>query len=109
MKTLILTGLITFASLTGCAFPGVFKLDIQQGNIVTVDMLEQLEVGMTPRQVKFIMGLPVVRQPFSNNQWDYLYYIEQDDEVSTQYRITIFFDKEGRYSHYDGELPATAS
>ena len=109
MKTLILTGLITFASLAGCAFPGVFKLDIQQGNIVTTDMLEQLEPGMTPRQVKFIMGLPVVRQPFSNNQWDYVYYIEQDDKVTQQYRITIFFDENGRYSFYEGELPSNAS
>lgn len=105
MKFLILTGLISFASLTGCTFPGVFKLDVQQGNIVTQDMLEQLEPGMTPRQVRFVMGLPVIRQPFSNKQWDYVYNLEQDDTQVTQYRITVYFDENGQYSHYDGDLP----
>lgn len=105
MRALILTGFLGFATLTGCAFPGVFKLNIQQGNIVTPEMLDQLEKGMTPKQVQFVMGLPVLRQPFNSNRWEYVYTLEKRDQIVEQYHITIHFDSTGRYSHYTGELP----
>lgn len=116
MRLLILTILIGFATLSGCAFPGVYKLNVQQGNIVTQDMLDQLEPGMTERQVKYVMGTPVIQTPLpqaSNIQagrkpqrWDYIYTLEQRDKVTKQYHIRVFFDINGQYSHYRGELPA---
>ena len=60
MRALILTGLLGFATLSGCTFPGVYKLNVQQGNIVTQDMLDQLEPGMTERQVIYLMGLSLI-------------------------------------------------
>src|SRR5690554_4836568 len=61
---LILTILLGFATLSGCVFPGVYKLNVQQGNIVTQDMLDKLKPGMTPRQVIYVMGNPVLRNPY---------------------------------------------
>jgi outer membrane protein assembly factor BamE len=48
---LMLTGLtfLGLAALAGCSFPGVYKIDIQQGNVVTQDMIDQLRPGMTQR------------------------------------------------------------
>lgn len=102
----ILTLLLGFATLTGCVFPGVYKLNVQQGNIVTADMLSQLKPGMNQRQVAYIMGNPVLRNPFEQKRWDYLYTLEQRDKVVKDYRISVYFDAAGQYTHYTGTLPA---
>lgn len=98
--------IVLFFSLSGCIFPDVYKLDVQQGNIVTQDMLNQLKVGMDQRQVLYIMGTPVLNNPYSKKRWDYLYSLEEDDEVTKRYRVSIYFDESFKYSRYVGQLPA---
>ena len=105
MRLIILTFLLGIATLSGCAFPGVYKLNIQQGNIVTQEMLDQLEAGMTERQVIYIMGNPVVQSPYKTDKWEYIYTLERRDVVTKRYKITLYFDDQQLYSHYDGELP----
>src|SRR5690606_17744119 len=68
--------LTAFLAIAGCSFPGVYKIDIQQGNVVTQDMINQLRPGMTRRQVRFIMGNPMITDTFHPNRWDYLYSIQ---------------------------------
>ena len=105
MRALILTGLLGFATLSGCTFPGVYKLNVQQGNIVTQDMLDQLEPGMTERQVIYLMGNPVARNPFSDQRWNYIYTLEVRDKITKRYQVTLHFDDAALHSHYSGELP----
>ncbi|MFC3606297.1 outer membrane protein assembly factor BamE [Stutzerimonas tarimensis] len=91
---LLLAGL-TFtglAALAGCSFPGVYKVDIQQGNVVTQDMIDQLRPGMTHRQVRFIMGSPLVTDTFHPNRWDYLYSFQAGGHQRVQERMTLVFD-----------------
>ncbi|MFT6423621.1 MAG: outer membrane protein assembly factor BamE [Thalassolituus sp.] len=109
MRVLILTGLLGFATLSGCTFPGVYKLNVQQGNIVTEDMLAELKPGMTERQVIYLMGNPVVRNPYTDTEWDYLYTLERRDEVVKRYHVTLFFGEDGLYSHYTGTPDANFS
>lgn len=109
MRASILTVLLGFATLAGCAFPGVYKLNVQQGNIVTHDMIEQLEPGMTQRQVEYVMGTPVVQNPYEQQRWDYIYTLEQRDVITKRYHIKVFFDEQGNYIRYEGELPADES
>lgn len=106
MRPIILTALLGFASLSACTFPGVYKLNVQQGNIVTQEMLAELQPGMTQRQVIYVMGNPVVKNPFAENKWDYIYTLEKRDEVVKSYHVTLFFDTQGFYSHYTGEAPS---
>ena len=73
LTSLTLVGLL---ALAGCSFPGVYKIDIQQGNVVTQDMIDQLRPGMTRRQVRFIMGNPLIQDTFNTNRWDYLYSLQ---------------------------------
>ena len=91
---LLLTSL-TFAgllALAGCSFPGVYKIDIQQGNVVTQDMIDQLKPGMTRRQVRFIMGNPLITDTFHANRWDYLYSIQPGGGQRLQERVSLMFD-----------------
>ncbi|MES2182255.1 MAG: outer membrane protein assembly factor BamE, partial [Pseudomonadota bacterium] len=59
----------------GTALPTVkpYKLDVQQGNVVTSKMLLQLRPGMTKSQVRFIMGTPLIQDSFHDKRWDYVY------------------------------------
>jgi outer membrane protein assembly factor BamE len=84
--------LVGLLALAGCSFPGVYKIDIQQGNVVTQDMIDQLRPGMTRRQVRFIMGNPLLVDTFHPNRWDYLYTLQPGGGQRQQERMSIFFN-----------------
>ena len=88
--------LLLFLSACGSALPTVkpFKLDIQQGNVVTSKMLLQLRPGMTKSQVRFIMGTPLVVDSFHKDRWDYFYQLRQAGKVVEQRRVILDFDKD---------------
>lgn len=99
-KTLrsLLLPLFIACSIVGCgsSVPVIkpFKLDIQQGNVVTSKMLLQLRPGMTRSQVKFIMGTPLVVDSFHPNRWDYFYQMRQAGKVIEQRRVILDFENE---------------
>ncbi|HDY99045.1 MAG TPA: outer membrane protein assembly factor BamE [Pseudomonas sabulinigri] len=91
----ILLLLLCTASITlsGCGFiPGVYKIDVQQGNVVTQDMVDQLRPGMTQRQVRFIMGTPLLQDTFHPDRWDYLYSMKSGRSDREQERISLNFE-----------------
>ncbi len=71
-----------------------FKLDIQQGNVVTSKMLLQLRPGMTKSQVRFIMGTPLVVDGFHDNRWDYFYAMRKQGQVVEKRRVILDFEKD---------------
>lgn len=107
-----LTILLCIIGLTGCSvprlqFPGVYKIDIQQGNIITQEMVDQLRPGMTKRQVIFVMGTPLVRDPFNQDRWDYVYSYQPGGGVRGQERITMFFEDD-LLTSFTGDFVPTA-
>jgi len=88
IKALLLSGMITL--LTACS---VHKLDIQQGNVLTQDMVEQLKVGMQQLKVRRIAGTPLIEDPFRNDRWDYVYRFLHGNSGQLQYSyVTLFFE-----------------
>jgi outer membrane protein assembly factor BamE len=104
MQFKILTVLLSFLFISACSIPKVYKLTVQQGNIVTQDMIDELKVGMTKRQVDYVMGTPLIRSPYQQDRWDYLYTLERRDEIVKNYQITLFF-KDDLYTRLEGEVP----
>ena len=90
----ILTALlvtITLASGSGC----VYRANISQGNLIKQEDLEQVEVGMTRNQVRFLLGTPLVDDPFHANRWDYVYYIRMGrDSASFKRWVTVLFEND---------------
>lgn len=74
--------------------PSVSKVDVDQGNIVTQEMVDQLHPHMTKQQVQFIMGTPLLIDVFHQKRWDYIYSQHPGGDVRTQKRISLFFDDE---------------
>jgi outer membrane protein assembly factor BamE len=83
--------LLTCSSLGAIDFPGVYKIAIPQGNIITQKMIDQLRPGMTKRQVIFVMGTPLVRDPFHQDRWDYVYNFQPGGGIRGQERVSVFF------------------
>lgn len=73
---------------------GVYRLDIQQGNIFTQEMVNQLKPGMTPSQVRFVMGTPLVTDTFTQNRWDYYYSLRIPGEKKVERHLTLYFSDE---------------
>lgn len=96
LVSLLLGGALLSAcsSLPVPQFPGVYKIPIAQGNIITQEMIDQLEPGMTRRQVIFVMGSPLVRDPFSQDRWDYVFNYQPGGGVRGQERVTLYFENE---------------
>lgn len=91
--------------VTGCQyfqFPGVHKINVQQGHIITLEMLEQLESGMTRPQVRYILGTPLVADIFNDDRWDYYYSLRLGTGRFYSRTLTVYFEDDA-YSHYDGE------
>jgi outer membrane protein assembly factor BamE len=74
--------------------PGVYTIDIQQGNIVDQAMVDQLRPHMSKRQVLYIMGSPMLDNPFQEQRWDYIFSEHKDGEDREQKRVTLFFDND---------------
>lgn len=97
-QSLAVTGLALLFTACGSAgaldFPGVYKIGIPQGNIITQEMVDQLRPGMTKRQVIFVMGTPLVRDPFHQDRWDYVYSYQPGGGVRGQERLTVLFEND---------------
>ena len=91
----ILLSAILMLTLSACGFvgfPGVYKIDVEQGNIVNAEMVDQLKPGMSKRQVRFILGTPLVEDTFNQDRWDYPYRMSNGQDVMTQAQFTVHFD-----------------
>jgi outer membrane protein assembly factor BamE len=88
------------ALLTSCQYvpmiPGItpYKIDIQQGNYVTQDMVAKLKPGMSKSQVRFALGTPLVVDAFHNDRWDYIYVLQKGGQVREHRRIIVLFEQD---------------
>lgn len=81
------------------------KIDIPQGNALTQDMLDKLKPGMTKSQVRFILGTPLIVDPFHNNRWDYVFRLEKEGKLVENRRVTVVFEDD-RLKALQGDIVA---
>ena len=72
--------------------PRVYKLSVQQGNVITQEMVDRLKPGMTRNQVEFVMGKPVLGDPFNDDQWVYIYTLEVPDYFNQIFKMVLAFE-----------------
>jgi outer membrane protein assembly factor BamE len=100
------------AAISACSSPYMpnvlrpYRPDVQQGNIVTKDMVEQLRPGMTRDQVRFLLGTHMLTDIFHQDRWDYTYYLRRKSGETQIRKLAIMFG-EGKLTRYDSdEMPA---
>ena len=112
--TSVFTPVLTLvAVLAGCGYvpriPGItpYRMEIQQGNFVSQEMVAQLKPGMTKEQVRFVLGTPMVTDIFHSDRWDYVYWRESSKGSREQRKLTVLFEN-GRLQRLDGDVVSSA-
>jgi outer membrane protein assembly factor BamE len=111
-KILITVFLLSLQFLAGCAswenFSLVYTPDIEQGNIVTPEMVALLEPGMSKRQVRFALGSPMLIDVFHEQRWDYLLSIKRRNEPQEIKKFSVYFNGD-TLSRYEGDIKPAAN
>ena len=98
-----LIALILTLFLAGCAFPGVYKINVQQGNIVTNKELNALTEGMPRSQLHAVMGTPLMLNPVDTSREYYVYTFQRAGGDVEEQRIIVYYDDD-QFSHYEAQL-----
>jgi outer membrane protein assembly factor BamE len=80
-----------------------YRIDVRQGNLVTQEMAAQLKPGMTRDQVRFVLGTPLLADPFHAERWDYVYRFKPGYGEAQQRRLTVFF-QDGKLARVEGDV-----
>ena len=90
--TVLLLAALCLSACSFVGFPGVYKINVEQGNIVTPEMVGQLQPGMSRRQVRFILGTPLLEDPFNQDRWDYPYVKRNGQNILSESRLMVYFE-----------------
>jgi outer membrane protein assembly factor BamE len=96
---------VLLAACSGVPLLSPYRIDVQQGNLVTQEMVSTLKLGMSREQVKFVLGTPLLTDLFHADRWDYVYRLERGSGGVEQRRLAVFFDKD-LLKRVDGDIVA---
>jgi outer membrane protein assembly factor BamE len=100
-RLLLILSIFSLLVINACT---IHRLDVQQGNIIKEEQIEKLKPGISKRQVRFIMGSPLIQDPFHDNRWDYVFTMQPGTErkVTEYQHIAIYFeeDKLSKFEKY---------
>ena len=104
----LLTALCLVAALPACSAPRIpgitpYKIDIQQGNFVSQEMMSQLKAGMSKEQVRLTLGTPLLADAFHADRWDYVYYRETPNGKRESRKLAVFFS-DNKLVRLDGDM-----
>jgi outer membrane protein assembly factor BamE len=108
--TLLLASLLAGCSMTmpKLGLPRVHKITVQQGNVITQEMIDQLKPGMSRSQVAYIMGEPIFRNAFDDSRWHYLYTVEAPGRFEEERQLTLYFENE-MLAYFTGDYAPTGA
>ena len=77
----------------------VYRPDLQQGNLLKIENIDRVEVGMTKSQVRYLLGGPVIGNPYQTDRWDYIYLYQErmsGDPLNNdqRYWLVVYFENE---------------
>ncbi len=104
---LVLSG-CTVPKLPKFQMPRVHKIAVQQGNVITQDMIDRLKPGMTRSQVAYVMGEPVLRNTFDDTRWDYIYTLDVPNILNQTVHMTLYFEGD-QLAYFTGDLAPTSA
>lgn len=90
----------------GVKIPGLYRINIQQGNVIDQVMIDKLRPGMNKNQVHFILGTPAVVDPFHTDQWEYIYTMSKNGDTREQRHLRVHF-KDEMLAWVDGDVTTT--
>ncbi len=102
---MLLACTVALTASSGC----VYRMAILQGNYLEGRTVDQLQVGMTRAQVRYLLGTPLVADPFDKDRWDYLFYFKFGRTASIDQRHLVVYFKEDKVDKFEKDnVPAAA-
>lgn len=107
----VLLPVMCLSLLAGCSLVervqkfGPYRVNVQQGNALDAESVARLKPGMSRSQVRFLLGTPLVVDPFRNDRWDYVYVYYEAGSLVEQKRISLFFEGD-TLARIEGDMPA---
>lgn len=98
--------------LAGCGYVPLitpYRMEIQQGNMVNQEMVSKLAVGMTKEQVRFILGTPLIVDPFRVDRWDYVFSRQQENRTEVEKRRVVVFFEDNKLKRLEGDVVAAGA
>ena len=84
---------------------GVYRIDVNQGNYLSQDMVDKLKVGLTKQQVRIVLGTPLVTSAFHDSRWDYVYEFQRQGKVREHRQFAVYFTDD-KLARWEGdEMP----
>ena len=84
------------------------RIEIQQGNFVSQEMVSQLKLGMSKDQVRFVLGTPLITDGFHANRWDYVFRRQKVNSSELEHRKLAVFFEEGKLKRIEGDVTPAA-
>ena len=85
----------------------VYRIDVPQGNYLEQDKIDQVKVGMTPEQVQYLLGTPMLKDSFETHRWSYVFILRKGYEEPIQRTLFVHFDNKGLVSQVELDKPLT--
>ncbi|MBX3703041.1 MAG: outer membrane protein assembly factor BamE [Steroidobacteraceae bacterium] len=98
---ILAAAMLAAASAAGC----VYRMDVQQGNLLDAEQVEQVEVGMTRSQVRFLLGTPMVIDSFDAERWDYVYSLRRGHSREVTRRHLVVWFEGDKVTRIEEPLP----
>ena len=106
MSGRLLLVLVAALTVSGCL--RVYQQEIQQGNVIDQEMIDKLKPGMTRAQVRFVLGTPLLTDPFHADRWDYVYFYKKSPATPAEKRrLTVFFEGDA-LARLEGDIVTAA-
>jgi outer membrane protein assembly factor BamE len=105
-RTLVILSLSLLSA--ACSLLTPYRMEIQQGNYVSQEMVAQLKPGLTRDQVRFVMGTPLVSDIFHDERWDYVFVRQRANSTEVERRRIAVFFEDGKLKRVDGDVLAAA-
>jgi outer membrane protein assembly factor BamE len=102
-----IAALLSCGLLGACSYVKPYKIEVNQGNYVTQEMVDRLKEGMTRSQVRNALGAPLLESTFHSNRWDYQYTLSRRGEPITLHQVTVVFDGDTLKSWEAKALPTS--
>ena len=107
LRALVVAALSALAACSPPALVTPYRMEIQQGNYISQDMVSQLRPGMSKDQVRFVLGTPLVTDIFHADRWDYVYFRDIQGRGREERKIAVIFE-DGKLARILGDVVAAA-
>lgn len=105
LKSLLLAAVVSLSVVACSVDKVVYRIDVPQGNYLKAEAVKQLKVGMHAEQVRYLLGTPVLQNPYETHRWYYVFLQQEAYKKAEQHTLVVDFDQQGLVKQFNLDKP----